>query len=69
LFWFLLLRWLWRHAVWGLLLRDLARLELRLVATHPDGAGGLPVSQCVCRFRVCAELRARCGDRAPPAAR
>jgi hypothetical protein len=41
LFWFLLLRWLWRHAVWGLLLRDLARLELSLVATHPDGAGGL----------------------------
>jgi hypothetical protein len=41
LFWFLLLRWLWRHLVWGLLLRDLARLELRLVATHPDGAGGL----------------------------
>jgi hypothetical protein len=41
LFWFLLLRWLWRHAVWGLFLRDLARLELRLVATHPDGAGGL----------------------------
>jgi hypothetical protein len=41
LFWFLLLRWLWRHAVWSLLLRDLARLELRLVATHPDGAGGL----------------------------
>jgi hypothetical protein len=41
LFWFLLLRWLWRHAVWGLLLRDLARLELRLVAAHPDGAGGL----------------------------
>jgi hypothetical protein len=41
LFWFLLLRWLWRHAVWGLLLRDLAGLDLRLVATHPDGAGGL----------------------------
>jgi hypothetical protein len=41
LFWFVLLRWLWRHAVWGLLLRDLAGLELRLVATHPDGAGGL----------------------------
>ena len=40
-FWFLLLRWLWRHAVWGLLLRDFARLDLRLVATHPDGAGGL----------------------------
>jgi hypothetical protein len=41
LFWFLLLRWLWRHGVWGMLLRDLARVELRLVATHPDGAGGL----------------------------
>ena len=41
LFWFLLLRWLWRHLVWALLLRDVARLELRLVATHPDGYGGL----------------------------
>jgi hypothetical protein len=41
LFWFLLLRWLWRHGVWGLLLRDLARLDLRLVASHPDGAGGI----------------------------
>jgi hypothetical protein len=41
LFWFLLLRWLWRHLVWGLLLRDLAGLELRLVATHPDGYGAL----------------------------
>jgi hypothetical protein len=38
---FLLLRWLWRHFVWALLLRDLSRLELRLVATHPDGVGGL----------------------------
>jgi hypothetical protein len=41
LFWFLLLRWLWRHLVWALLLRDVARLRLRLVATHPDGYGGL----------------------------
>lgn len=41
LFWFLLLRWLWRHLVWGLLLRDIAGLRLRLVATHPDGYGGL----------------------------
>jgi hypothetical protein len=38
---FLLLRWLWRHLVWALLLRALSRLELRLVATHPDGVGGL----------------------------
>lgn len=41
LFWFLLLRWLWRHAVWALLLRDLAKLELRLVVTHPDRNAGL----------------------------
>lgn len=41
LFSFLLLRWLWRLCVWGLLLRELATLELRLVATHPDSHGGL----------------------------
>lgn len=41
LFWFLMLRWLWRHLVWGLLLRDIASLELRLVASHPDGMGGI----------------------------
>jgi hypothetical protein len=41
LFWFLLLRWLWRHLVWALMLRELAGLELRLVASHPDGNGGL----------------------------
>ena len=40
-FWFLLLRWLWRLFLWARLLRDLAGLELRLVATHPDGNGGL----------------------------
>ncbi|NJO23910.1 MAG: hypothetical protein HC868_14525 [Sphingomonadales bacterium] len=41
LFWFLMLRWLWRHLLWALLLRDLARLDLRLVASHPDGMGGI----------------------------
>ena len=41
LFWFLLLRWLWRLFVWTKLLNDLAKLELNLVATHPDGHGGL----------------------------
>ena len=41
IFVFLLMRWLWRLCVWGLLLRDLAGLDLRLVATHPDGHGGL----------------------------
>jgi hypothetical protein len=41
LFGFLLLRWLWRYLVWAMLLRELAALDLRLVATHPDGHGGL----------------------------
>ncbi len=41
IFVFLFARWLWRLCVWGLLLRDLAGLDLRLVATHPDGHGGL----------------------------
>lgn len=41
LFTFLLVRGLWRHLVWSLLLRRLAELDLRLVANHPDGKGGL----------------------------
>jgi hypothetical protein len=41
IFWFLLVRWLWRHHIWSMLLRDLAKLEFRLVATHPDCKGGL----------------------------
>jgi hypothetical protein len=41
IFYFLGLRWLWRLWLWGLLLRELAGLGLRLVATHPDGHGGL----------------------------
>lgn len=41
LFWFLLGRWLWRFLTWGRLLGDVARCNLRLVATHPDRCGGL----------------------------
>ncbi|MBZ7924575.1 hypothetical protein LAC81_27975 [Ensifer adhaerens] len=41
LFVFLFLRGVWRHLVWAQLLRKIARLELRLVAAHPDGKGGL----------------------------
>jgi hypothetical protein len=41
MFWFLLLRWLWRHLVWAMLLRKFASLELRLAVTHPDGHGGI----------------------------
>jgi len=41
LFLFLLGRWLWRFVTWGLLLRDLARCDMRLVASHADRCGGL----------------------------
>lgn len=41
LFWFLQLRWLWRFVIWTRLLRHLAKLKLRLVATHPDRSGGI----------------------------
>ena len=41
LFQFLLLRWIFRLLVWAVALARIAGLELRLVATHPDRAGGL----------------------------
>ena len=41
IFWFLMARWFWRLFVWAKLLHELATLEYRLVATHPDGKGGL----------------------------
>jgi hypothetical protein len=39
--WFLMLRWIYRFFVWTILLRDISRLKLRLVATHPDRCGGI----------------------------
>ncbi len=41
LFYFLLLRGLWRYLVWALLLWRIASLKFRLVASHPDGKAGL----------------------------
>jgi hypothetical protein len=41
LFIFLFVRGIWRHLVWAGLLRHIARFDLRLVSTHPDGKGGL----------------------------
>lgn len=38
---FFVYRWLWRLFIWTCFLRDMARLNLNLVATHPDRAGGL----------------------------
>jgi hypothetical protein len=41
MFRFLFIRWLWRIALWCFFLWRVSRLELRLVPTHPDRAGGL----------------------------
>ena len=38
---FLVLRWLWRILVWSRFLWNVSRLDLNLLPTHPDGAGGL----------------------------
>jgi hypothetical protein len=37
----LLLGWLWRVGLWARFLWLMSRLDLRLVPSHPDGAGGL----------------------------
>jgi hypothetical protein len=39
----LLLGWAWRFALWAHLLWQIARIDLRLLASHPDGAAGLAV--------------------------
>jgi hypothetical protein len=41
LFQFLFMRWIFRGIVWARALARISRLDLRLVATHPDRAGGL----------------------------
>jgi hypothetical protein len=40
-FTFLLIAWAWRLVVCSVLLWRISRLDLQLVPTHPDGAGGL----------------------------
>jgi hypothetical protein len=37
----LLLGWVWRQFLWGRFLRRISKLRLRLIAAHPDRAGGL----------------------------
>jgi hypothetical protein len=37
----LLLGWLWRTALLAILFRSIAKLDLAIVPTHPDGTGGL----------------------------
>jgi hypothetical protein len=41
MFQFLMYRWAFRMFVWTRLLWQIARLDLKLTPTHPDGAGGL----------------------------
>jgi hypothetical protein len=38
---FLVLRWIWRLFLWFQFLATMSALDLRLLSTHPDGAGGL----------------------------
>ena len=38
---FMMYRWLWRLIIWGGFLHSMSRLNLRIVSTHPDQAGGL----------------------------
>lgn len=38
---YLTLLWLWRQLIWARFLRSTTRLNLRLIATHPDHLGGL----------------------------
>lgn len=61
----LLAAWLWRLVLVFLLLRRISRLDLALVPTHPDGAGGLgflerlPTAFSLFSFAVSAVLSSR----------
>jgi hypothetical protein len=43
IFQFLLIRWLWRIGIWYWFLWRTAKLDLQLIPTHPDMAGGLGI--------------------------
>jgi hypothetical protein len=47
LFRFLLFRWAWKLALWCVFLWRVSRLDLHLIAGHPDRAGGLGVIDAV----------------------
>ena len=38
---FLVYRWLWRRFIWCRFLRRVSKLDLQLIPTHPDQAGGV----------------------------
>lgn len=41
IFQFILLRWFFRLVIWGRFLNQVSRIDLALIATHPDRLGGL----------------------------
>lgn len=48
LFQFLLLRWYYRLGIWARFLWQVSRLDLKIVPTHPDRAGGLGFMDQMC---------------------
>lgn len=60
--------WIWRLGVWAYLLYQISRLNLRVVATHPDGVGGLNFVNvgirrfCVLVFAISSILCASIGE-------
>jgi hypothetical protein len=50
LFQFLQMRWLYRQFLWGQFLWRMSRLNLQLIPTHPDEAGGIAFVGEVQRF-------------------
>jgi hypothetical protein len=68
IFVFLFLRWMWRGIMWTGLLARIARLDLDLVPTHPDGAGGIAflggtqASFGIVAFALSAVMRGELGE-------
>src|SRR5262249_27714323 len=65
----LIIGWLWRLLVWCRFLWIMARLDLRLIPSHPDGVGGLRFVSCCLRgyrliaFGMGAIVAGACADR------
>ena len=57
MFRFLLWRWLWRVFIWAALLWQTSKIQLRLLPTHPDQAGGLGTLGVAHVRSVAADLR------------
>jgi len=66
---FLFLRWAWRYFVWSWFLRKVSKLNLRVIGTHPDRAGGLGFitvghdAFAVCAFAASAVVAAAAANR------